>query len=109
MPKDVFRITSDLFDRPEWTEIKGSDIGRVGASKILFSVFPEIALPVDNSEWDNLFRTHDYEKILQLMTDEIIEWENESKVNLETLYPNSPTTLPSVYNVMAMKARPKTN
>jgi len=108
LPMDIFGVTSDLFDRLEWTEIKGSYIGRVGASKILFAIFPEIALPVDNSEWDNVFRTHDYRKILQLMTDEIRLWENKSKMNLETLDPNPPTTLPSVYNVMAMDARPKT-
>lgn len=42
------------------------------------------------------------------MTDEIRLWENKSKMNLETLDPNPPTTLPSVYNVMAMDARPKT-
>ena len=108
LPTDIFVVTSDLFDRLEWTEIKGSDIGRVGASKILFAIFPEIALPVDNSEWDNVFRTHDYRKILQLMTDEIRLWENKSKMNLETLDPNPPTTLPSIYNVMAMDERPKT-
>ena len=107
VPSDIFGVTADLFDGLEWTEIEGNNIGRVGASKILFAIFPEIALPVDNSEWDNVFRTHNYGKILQLMTDEIRLWENMSKMNLETLDANSPTTLPSVYNVMAMDARPK--
>ena len=106
--KDIIGVTADLFDRLEWTEIGGSDIGRVGASKILFSIFPEIALPVDNSEWDNVFRTHDYQKILQGMADEIRAWEDKSKMHLDTLDTNSPTTLLSIYNVMAMDARPKT-
>ena len=104
--KDIIGVTADLFDRLEWTKIEGSDIRRVGASKILFSIFPEIALPVDNSEWDNLFRTHDYGKILQGMADEIRLWEEKSKVHLDTLDTNIPTTLPSIYNVMAMDARP---
>jgi hypothetical protein len=107
VPNNVFDVTTDLFDRLEWTEIKGRNIGRVGASKILFSIFPEIALPVDNSEWDKVFRTHYYRKILQLMTDEIKLWEEKSEMPLEKLETNSPTTLPSIYNVMAMSARPK--
>ncbi|MGA2524928.1 MAG: hypothetical protein ABSF65_12375 [Candidatus Bathyarchaeia archaeon] len=104
--KEIIGVTADLFDRLEWTETSGSDIGRVGASKMLFSIFPEIALPVDNSEWDNVFRTHDYGKILQRMVDEIRLWEDKSKVHLDILDTNTPTTLPSIYNVMAMDARP---
>ncbi len=107
VPKQIFDLTAELFDKIEWTEIKGSDIGRVGASKLLFSIFPEIALPVDNSEWDKVFRTHYYRKILQLMTNEIKLWEDKSETPLEILETNTPTTLPSIYNVMAMDARPK--
>jgi hypothetical protein len=91
----------------EWAKIEGSNVGRVGASKILFAIFPEIALPIDNSEWDNVFRTHYYGKVLKLMAEEITSWEDKSKIHLETLDKNSPTTLVSVYNVMAMNARPK--
>ena len=63
----VISKMSVLFDKLEWTTIEGIDIGRVGASKILFAVFPEIALPVDNAEWDYVFRTHDYGKVLSSM------------------------------------------
>ena len=97
---------SELFDTLEWTTVNGSDVGRVGASKILFAVLPEIALPVDNAEWDCVFRTHSYDRVLSIMIDEISEWENQSNTHLETLDPHSPTTLTSVYNVMAMAARP---
>jgi hypothetical protein len=96
---------SELFDKFEWTTINGSDIGRVGASKILFAVLPEIALPVDNAEWDNVFRTHSYGRVLCIMIDEISEWEKQTNTHLETLDPHPPTTLTSVYNVMAMEAR----
>lgn len=103
----VVTKASDLFDKMEWTAIQGSDIGHVGPSKILFAVFPEMALPVDNAEWDHVFRTHNYGKVLSIMINEINEWEKKSKKHLETLDSNPMITLPSVYNVMAMSARPK--
>lgn len=102
----VVAEASALFDKLEWTTITGSNVGRVAASKILFAVLPEIALPVDNTEWDYVFRTHDYGRVLSTMIDEINEWERKSKTHLETLDSNVPTTLTSIYNVMAMSARP---
>lgn len=95
---------SELFERLKWTTIKGSDIGRVGASKVLFAVFPEIALPVDNDEWDYVFRTDCYGKLLSIMVGEVKEWEAKSNVPFESLGV-APTTVPSIYNVMAMDAR----
>lgn len=97
---------SELFDKLKWTSANGSDVGRVAATKILFAVLPEIALPVDNAEWDDVFRTDSYGKILSDMVDEINEWERESGRPLDTLEPCPPTTLTSIYNVMAMAARP---
>ena len=109
LPEDKKNIAvekvSQLFDELEWTTINDHNIGRVGASKILFSVFPEFTLPVDNAQWDYLFRTHDYGKLLSTMINEIKEWEKKLGVNLETLNTSYKTTLPSVYNVMAMDAR----
>jgi hypothetical protein len=96
---------SELFDKLEWTMINGSDVGRVGASKILFAVLPEIALPVDNAEWDHVFRTHSYGKVLSTMIEEIKEWEGKSKIQLETLDSKLPTTVTSIYNIMAMSIR----
>jgi hypothetical protein len=101
----VIASMSELFDKLEWTRINGRRIGRVGASKILFSVLPEAALPVDNAEWDDVFGTHCYGKVLSTMIEEINEWEKNSKAHLETLDPKSRTTVTSIYNVMAMAAR----
>ena len=109
LPEDKKNIAvekvSQLFDELEWTTINDHDIGRVGASKILFSVFPDFTLPVDTAQWNHVFRTHDYGKVLSTMINEIKEWEKKVGVNLETLNASYKATLPSVYNVMAMDAK----
>jgi hypothetical protein len=79
---------------------------RVGASKILFAALPEVALPVDNLEWDEVFRTDDYGEVLTTMTNEIDEWERKTENHLDDLDTHQSTTLPSIYNVMAMSIRP---
>jgi len=79
--------------------------GLVAASKVLFSVFPEVALPIDNAQWRNVFKTIDYGDIILLMASEISAWEKIVKKSLEFCDPREITTLPSIYNVMAMKAR----
>lgn len=81
-------------------------LGLVAASKILFSVFPEVAQPIDNAEWRNVFKTIDYGDIILLMASEIAEWEKRCERHLDSCDPDLIKTLPSVYNVMAMKARP---
>jgi hypothetical protein len=81
--------------------------GLVGASKILFSVLPEIALPVDNAEWVTVFKTVDYGVVINLMADEIKAWEEQIEKELQSCDENKYTTLPAVYNVMAMKAKSK--
>lgn len=82
--------------------------GLVGASKILFALFPEIALPVDNVEWKQVFKMVDLSDVIKLMADEIREWEERTGTQLETCENKDiPTTLPAIYNVMAMKARDK--
>ena len=98
--------TSELFDKLEWTTINGFDIGRVAASKILFAMLPEFTLPVDNAEWDKVFRTHSYGRVLSTMTEEINEWEKETKTHLDALDSQLSTTVTSVYNVIAMSVRP---
>lgn len=80
--------------------------GLVAASKILFAVFPEIALPIDNVQWKHLFKTVDYGDITTLMAVEIISWENQTGKQLDSCDSSGDFTLVSVYNVMAMKARP---
>lgn len=102
----VIEKASKLFEKLKWTSVKDSDVGRVGASKILFAVLPEIALPVDTDEWKYVFRTDDYGKVLSTMIDEVNEWEAKSQTPFESL-DSPPTTIPSIYNVMAMAARPK--
>jgi len=84
-------------------------LGLVGASKILFSVFPEIVLPVDNAQWFQVFKTVDLGDVLHRMVNDIQKWEGITGMHLNDLDPSKRmTTLPSVYNVMAMDARPKT-
>jgi hypothetical protein len=80
--------------------------GLVGASKILFSVFPEIVLPVDNAQWLNVFKTVDLGDVIILMADEISKWERYTGKQLQNCDFSDVTTLPAVYNVMAMEARP---
>lgn len=82
--------------------------GLVGASKILFAVLPEVVLPVDNSEWLKLFRTVDIGDVIRGMVFDIQHWEKETGEKLNERDPQRRlTTLPSVYNVMAMAARPQ--
>jgi hypothetical protein len=83
--------------------------GLVGASKILFSVLPEIVLPIDNAEWLHVFKTVDLGDVLRHMVFDIQKWERMTRRQLNDLdHSKRLTTLPSVYNVMAMNARPKT-
>jgi len=54
-----------------------------------------------------VFKTVDYGEVINLMADEITAWEKITGEQLQTCYYSEDTTLPAVYNVMAMKARPK--
>jgi hypothetical protein len=88
----------------------GTSYGLVGASKILFSVLPEITLPIDNAQWLHVFKTVDIGDILHRMVSDIQRWESVTRSQLNGLDSSGKlTTLPSVYNVMAMYARPKAN
>ena len=81
--------------------------GLVGASKILFAVLPEIVLPIDNKQWLHVFRTVDIGDVINQMISEIKYWETATGARLNDMDPlGRLTTLPSVYNVMAMAARP---
>jgi hypothetical protein len=81
--------------------------GLVGASKLLFAVLPEIVLPVDNIQWLNVFKTVDLGDIINRMVFDIQHWEKVTGQKLNEMdYSTKLTTLPSVYNVMAMAARP---
>jgi len=81
--------------------------GLVGASKILFSVLPEIVLPIDNNEWLHVFKTVDLGDVINYMISDIQNWEAMTGFDFNKLdHSNRLTTLPSVYNVMAMYARP---
>lgn len=82
-----------------------NSFGLVGASKVLFAVLPEISLPIDNGEWLRVFKTIDYGDVISMMANEIIRWEGATGCMLDTCDTSPNTTLPSVYNVMAMKAR----
>ena len=81
--------------------------GRVAASMILYSVLPEIVLPIGNAEWLHVFKTVDIGDVLHGMVFDIQKWEGITGIQLNDLDPSKRlTTLPSVYNVMALDARP---
>lgn len=81
--------------------------GLVGASKILFAVLPEIVLPIDNRQWLSVFKTVDLGDVITVMASEIQRWESKTGKKLNEMDRSGKlTTLPSVYNVMAMVARP---
>ena len=80
--------------------------GLVGASKILFAVLPEIVLPIDNSQWLHVFKTVDIGDVIRRMVFDIQRWESITGERLNEIdYSRRLTTLPSVYNIMAMAAR----
>jgi len=87
---------------------KGKTVsGRVAASMILYSVLPEIVLPIGNAEWLHVFKTIDVGDVLHRMVFDIQKWEGITGSQLNDLdHSKRLTTLPSVYNVMAMHARP---
>lgn len=76
--------------------------GLTAASKILFSVFPEIALPVENAHWKDLFQVVDYADIIWLMRTEISAWESRSRKRLNGCDPHGYITLPVFYNAVAL-------
>jgi hypothetical protein len=59
--------------------------GLVGASKILFSVLPEIVLPVDNSMWRNVFKTVDLGDVIKGMVYDIQKWEKATGMKLNEM------------------------
>jgi len=80
--------------------------GLVGASKLLFAVFPEIVLPIDNTQWLKVFQTVDIGDVIRWMASDILRWEQSTGEKLNEIdQSDSLSTLPSVYNVMAMAAR----
>lgn len=109
--KHILETTSRLFQQLSGITVRNkgggnSWVGNVAASKILFSVLPEIALPVDTNQWKHVFCTKDYSEVLMGMLTEIKEWEKASKRKLDERDRDSMTTLPAIYNVLAMAARP---
>lgn len=101
--KTVWQMTKALLP---FTMTENS-YGLVGASKILFAVLPEIVLPVDNTQWKLLFKTVDLGDVIRFMVADIQRWESTTGRYLNQVDKTRRlTTLPSVYNVMAMSARP---
>ena len=60
---EIWKITKTLLP----FTMGNTSYGLVGASKILFSVLPEIVLPVDNTQWLHLFKTVDLGDVLRYM------------------------------------------
>jgi hypothetical protein len=102
----IWSMTKDLLPI---TMSKGS-YGLVGASKILFSVLPELVLPIDNQQWMQLFKTVDLGDVIQFMAQDIHKWESATGERLNLMDPSGRlSTLPAVYNIVAMAARPDNN
>lgn len=102
----VIESTAGLFEKLKRLRVGKSLIGPVGASKVLFAALPEVALPVDTLEWDDLFNIDRYDVILSTMVREITAWEKAVYPNrLNALSPSKATTLPAIYNILAMAAR----
>jgi hypothetical protein len=78
-------------------------LGLTAASKLLFSVFPEIALPVEKIQWKKLFQTIDFADVLRLIRKEISEWERSSGHALTELDSSNSATLPEIYNAVALR------
>jgi hypothetical protein len=105
---EIVNLIWQIFKKLLPITIGKTSSGLVGASKLLFSVFPEIVLPIDNAEWRRLFQTVDLGDVINGMADEIQDWEEATSLQLENCDTGTPQlTLPGVFNVMAMKARPK--
>lgn len=99
----IWRMTKQLLP----ISMGKSTYGLVGASKILFSVLPELVLPTDNVQWKQLFKTVDLGDVIRFMAQDIQRWEAKTNVHLNSLDPTGRlSTLPAVYNVVAMAARP---
>jgi len=102
----IWSMTKDLLP----ITMSKASYGLVGASKILFSVLPELVLPVDNQQWMQLFKTVDLGDVIQFMTQDIYQWEYATGEKLNLMDPSGRlSTLPAVYNVVAMAARPNNN
>jgi hypothetical protein len=72
-------------------------LGLTAASKILFSAFPEIALPVDDYQRKKLFQNIDYLNIILMMKAEIVNWEKRNQKRLNCCDPFGFITLPVFY------------
>lgn len=104
---EIVKRLSAIFNKLLPVCMGKSTSGRVGASKVLFAVLPEVSLPVDTTQWKKVFKTIDYGEIISQMIIEIINWESASGCQLNSCSPYDDFTLPATYNVLAMKARPK--
>ena len=103
----IVEKTSEIFEELLETTLSNGEISPVAASKVLFAILPEVALPVDTAEWKYVFETNRYQDVLSIMIKEIEAWEKRcDNTPLETLDPYPKATLPEVYNIMAMAARP---
>jgi len=103
--EEIAKELWEMFKRVVPLCMGGYTYGLVGASKVLFAVLPEVAQPIDTSEWLTVFRTIDYGDIIKSMAEEIRRWEKRTGRPLDECSPYENFTLPAIYNVMAMKAR----
>lgn len=81
-------ITNDIWDimkRMLPFTMGSTSYGLVGASKLLFSIFPEIVLPIDNAQWLRVFQTVDIKDVIRWMASDILRWEQFTRERFNEL------------------------
>jgi len=102
MREEVASLLWFLFKRLLPVCMTSNSLGLSVASKILFCGLPEAAVPIENLQWREVYRTVDYEDVLLSMVAEVLEWERKTGLQLNRCNDSAHATLPSVYGIMAM-------
>jgi len=76
-------------------------LGLSAASKVLFCGLPEAAIPIEDLQWRELYKTVDYRDAIQSMIAEVAEWEVGTGMHLNRCEDSAHATLASVYGLMA--------
>lgn len=79
-------------------------LGLPSASKILFCGLPEAAIPIEELQWRELYKTVDYQDVIMAILAEIARWEAGTGLQLNRCDDSAHATLPSVYGMMAMRS-----
>lgn len=81
-----------------------NSLGLSVASKLLFCGLPEAAVPIEKSQWRELYKTVDYQDVILSVVSEIADWEVGTGLPLNRCGNSGHATLTSVYGIMAMRS-----